>query len=747
MTVAYGAGYGELPTAARTGYTFGGWWTSAGGTGFEVTENTIVTAALDHTLYAKWTPNTYTVTFDAKNGTVDIGSKVVTYGEGYGTLPIPSRMGYTFEGWWGGAGSAEFEVAADTVVTEPADHTLCAKWTPNTYTVTFDAAGGVINVWSKTVTYDEVYGILPVPSRMGYAFSGWYAAENDIDMDVTEDLPMTTAANHTLHARWTQSVYGLYMVIDLTDGTEYPVTHLDAVPEGGWTDEYKTTKLVLKRTPAGTFTMGAPENETQFADETLHTVTLTKDFYIGVFEVTQKQWELVMGNNPSYFTNAACYATRPVENVTYFDIRENSGNNSDDPEVDWPLNGRVNAASFMGKLRAGTGFSAFDLPTEAQWEYACRAGTATALNSGGNLTGTEPDANLSGLGRYFYNGGSGYSRDCDSSAGSATVGSYLPNAWGMYDMHGNVMEWCLDWYGGYSGQASDPMGALSGELRILRGGCFLSNGQNSRSASRNGMYPSAKYRYHGFRVACTLSNNSDADGDGIPDDEDVSPLMPGPEITIDSPLDGSVLTNAPITVSGEVRFNGVLDTVRVGGVLASIYDNGDGMYAFTKNIFLADGTHEIVVRAMGVGDPPPPESSKAVTVSVDALPPDVTILSPTNSQTFAGSPVHVTVWTESSNDVVTVNGITVARDGNIGYAWVSLPSAGTHTIQAASSDALGRTGFDSVSVVCTAPAYSDPGDSDGDGVPDADDPAPNDPAVKSTVVIRSPPNGARFYAR
>jgi formylglycine-generating enzyme required for sulfatase activity len=159
----------------------------------------------------------------------------------------------------------------------------------------------------------------------------------------------------------------------------------------------------------------------------------------------------------------------------------------------------------------------FDLPTEAQWEYACRAGTATALNSGKNLTGTETCANMAEVGRYVGNtsdGKGGYSQH-------TKVGSYLENMWGLYDMHGNVAEWCLDWWANNLGTSAktDPKGATSGRYRLVRGGCWqgfdgAGTAASCRSAYRSRRYstgtyytdyfmdPSYAYSYWGFRVVC-----------------------------------------------------------------------------------------------------------------------------------------------------------------------------------------------------------------------------------------------------
>ena len=294
----------------------------------------------------------------------------------------------------------------------------------------------------------------------------------------------------------------LYMVVDLSHGSkvkEYPVSYLADVPKGGWDDECKTDKLVLRRIEPGTFTMGSPKDEFCHRDnETLHEVTLTQAFYIGVFEVTQKQWERVMGVWPSKFNDPRDRNERPVEQVTYTDIRgANDGAN-------WPAANTVDTTSFMGLLRSKTG-QAFDLPTEAQWEYACRAGTTTALYRGNNLTTVKICPNVSEVGRYLFNGGQGDTAERDALKGTAKSGSYRPNAWGLYDMIGNVSEWCLDWRGIYMGTESDPKGATTGPSRVRRGGNWGNYANYCRSANRDDHFPDTRGELCGFRVALPLS--------------------------------------------------------------------------------------------------------------------------------------------------------------------------------------------------------------------------------------------------
>ncbi len=270
-----------------------------------------------------------------------------------------------------------------------------------------------------------------------------------------------------------------YCVIDVSGGTSalsYPVTYLDSCPIAGWGDEYKTTKILLRRIDPGTVLLygGKP-------------VTLTKPFYIGVFEITQKQYQLVTGSNPSSYRGDM----RPVERVSWNDIRGNSST------YDWPNVTTVDSTTFIGKIQAKTGLT-FDLPTGSQWEYACRAGMTSSYNNG-----ESSDNDLKQLGRFLGNQNDGrgdYSQH-------TTVGSYSPNAWGLYDMHGNVYEWCLDWYSDINNDpVTDYPGAASGSCREQRGGSWNYYACDCTSYSGNDSAPSYVYDRSGFRLSRTLAN-------------------------------------------------------------------------------------------------------------------------------------------------------------------------------------------------------------------------------------------------
>lgn len=293
-----------------------------------------------------------------------------------------------------------------------------------------------------------------------------------------------------------------YMIVDLTDGQKSYRYDWNTV----WYDvtnhtEYMTTNLVLRRVPAGTFLEGSPTSEpSRGANEDRRQVTLTKGYYIGVFEVTQKQWALLMNNAwPSWYTNEACKATRPVERISCTNIRGNSTNI-----------GVVATGSFMEKLKTLTGLTV-DLPTEAQWEYACRAGTATPYNDG--LASPTLNTVLK-LARSTENSG-GYTWDTskdlygpevDDSLATARVGSYVANAWGLYDMHGNVWEQCVDRYLVNWGTTTviDPAYFDSTSIIPIRGNGFREGWGGQRSARRSWIGYSSPYDNVGFRVWVAL---------------------------------------------------------------------------------------------------------------------------------------------------------------------------------------------------------------------------------------------------
>ena len=232
-------------------------------------------------------------------------------------------------------------------------------------------------------------------------------------------------------------------------------------------------KLML--IPKGTFMMGSPESEQgRFENETQHDVTISKDYYLGVYEVTQAQHEKVMGKNPSHFQGAIVgneNADLPVENVSWEDAVEFCKKLSELPE----------------EKKAGR---VYRLPTEAEWEYACRAGSKTAYSFG---------ADSKTLGDYAWFGG-------NSGQQTHPVGEKKANAWGLYDMHGNVWEWCSDWYGVYPmGSVSDPSGPSEGSVRVYRGGCWSGGAAFCRSAVRLWFVPSNRIDDYGFRVALSSS--------------------------------------------------------------------------------------------------------------------------------------------------------------------------------------------------------------------------------------------------
>jgi eukaryotic-like serine/threonine-protein kinase len=222
----------------------------------------------------------------------------------------------------------------------------------------------------------------------------------------------------------------------------------------------------------GKFLMGSPSSEKgRLDDEIQHEVTLSRGFKMGKYPVTQREWEAVMGTNPAYFSDAS--PDTPVDSVSWDDCME-----------------------FLHNLSKMTG-KHWRMPTEAEWEYACRAGTVSALNSGKDLTDDYECPNMNEVGWYGRN----------SNKTLHPVGQKEPNVWGLYDMHGSLYEWCSDGYSPYADKAvTDPniSAADSKGVFVLRGGCWLIGARGCRSANRGFGHSEDRHEIYGLRVAVDL---------------------------------------------------------------------------------------------------------------------------------------------------------------------------------------------------------------------------------------------------
>jgi formylglycine-generating enzyme required for sulfatase activity len=262
---------------------------------------------------------------------------------------------------------------------------------------------------------------------------------------------------------------------------------LSAVPAGAPNDKTVTNSVGMKfaRIPAGSFVMGSPDGEKgRGRDEKPHDVVITRPFYLGIHEVTQGQYQKVTGKSPSFFAATGVGKGRvgkldttnhPVETVSWFDA--------------------VAFCKKLGELPAERAARRrYRLPTEAEWEYACRAGTTTATHFGASMDTYQ--ANFNGLSAYNTTAGGPFFRR------TVRVAEYKPNAWGLYDMHANAQEWVADWYGDYAvaGPKDNPRGPKEGTDRVLRGGGWPHSGKACRSAVRNKLAPDQAHYSAGFRV-------------------------------------------------------------------------------------------------------------------------------------------------------------------------------------------------------------------------------------------------------
>ncbi|MDC1005118.1 SUMF1/EgtB/PvdO family nonheme iron enzyme [Opitutales bacterium] len=352
--------------------------------------------------------------------------------------------------------------------------------TTGTYVLTYsvaDAAGNEVNA-SRTVTVVDTTN--PVLTLLGDANmsqakdSAWVdpgaTASDSLDGNLTSSITITGTVDVN-----TTGVYTLTYSVSDGASNEANATRTVTVGQASThnADLNASVQLQMLWVEPGTFTMGSPTTEAgrQSDREDEHNVTLTKGFYLGKYEVTQAQYEAVMTGNtdslsatPSEWPNNP---NRPVEKVSWADAQI--------------FLTRLNAQQ-SANIPAGW---AYVLPTESQWEYACRAGTTTIYSWGNDINSTRANYSVSGLSQ---------TRD---------VGYYAANPWGFFDMHGNVFEWTADWYqAAYptGNPVVDPTGPASGSHRVRRGGSWSTDGSTLRSASRTNGPPSYRLNRLGFRV-------------------------------------------------------------------------------------------------------------------------------------------------------------------------------------------------------------------------------------------------------
>lgn len=318
-------------------------------------------------------------------------------------------------------------------------------------------------------------------------------------------LAETNGAFRIVHSPQVQTILSAGEILAIVGGSNAPRSGVVQVPQlaaaeffGLVSDQWApfSPPPGMVRIPAGSFLMGSPATEKERgyffgADETRHPVVLTRDFYMGKHEVTQREYLALTGKNPSFFITQnylgnpiAADLNRPVEQVSWHDAMDYCAK----------LTASEQAA---GRLPAGW---LYRLPTEAEWEYACRAGTTTPFHYGNELRGGmanfwsyyEYDASVGNVVLEHPTGFIGY---------TTPVGSYAPNAFGLHDMHGNVWEWCLDWYGAYPAEeVIDPQGPATGSSRVFRGGSVGYYGVFCRSAARHFHAPTDKSYNIGIRV-------------------------------------------------------------------------------------------------------------------------------------------------------------------------------------------------------------------------------------------------------
>jgi len=433
-----------------------------GGVTVPATGRTPVTAITENAQYSG------TVTW---NGNPSVFASATQY---TATITLTPKTGYNLQG----VGANFFTIAGSTSVSNNANSGVI--------TAVFPATNETINVAAIQGVTVPATGGTPVTAITENAqYSGTVTWNGNPSVfaaatQYTATITLTAKAGYTL-----QGVGANFFTVAGATSVS------NNANSGVITAVFPATSIIeMVYVPGGSFQMGDVKNEGWSEEKPVHTVTLS-GFYIGKYQVTQAQYQAVMGSNPSYFSSntlvGETQGKRPVESVSWYDalvfcnrLSVSEGLNpaysisgSTDPAVWIAANGGTVPTSSNATWNAVVivaGSNGYRLPTEAEWEYACRAGTTTAYNTGDTISDN--------TGRYTTNSGSK----------THEVGLKAANAWGLYDMHGNVYEWCWDWYSSSyysSSPASNPVGASSGAYRVERGGGWYSSGRYLRSAYRN----------------------------------------------------------------------------------------------------------------------------------------------------------------------------------------------------------------------------------------------------------------------
>ncbi|MDR1788667.1 MAG: InlB B-repeat-containing protein [Treponema sp.] len=556
--VLYGAAYGELATVSRTDYTFAGWYTEAGG-GTEVTASTIVTITSSQTLYAHWAASTYTytVTFNANGGDAAPvpASKQVTYGTAYGDLATVSRTYYTFAGWYTAAGGGT-EVTASTVVAITANQTLYAHWTAIGYTITYHLNGGS-GASNSTYTIESAAITLPTAptvNRAGYSFGGWYS-NSALSGNAVTQIAAGSTGNKEFWAKWTGNQYTVtfnangggtpsFVSKQVTCGAAYgdlaTVSRTDYTFAGWYTAASGGTGVTASTIVVITdnhilYAHWNVNLEEQKAMVSIPGMTVTGSGSSGVFiagrnvtlsafkiaryETTYEVWYEVKtwaASRGYTFTNAGREGrdgtdgaaptigakTHPVTMVSWRDsvvwcnaYSEMTGKTPvyySDSGYSTVIKALADDTVYMNP-----GANGYRLPTEAEWEAAARGGNpSNTTNWGYTYAGSNTIDDVAWW-------SSNRPDTCTSP-----IGQKAANGAGLYDMSGNVIEWCWDWYDSIStGTVINPTGASSGGARhhhVYRGGSWLYGASTACTVVRreNTAGPDTKNTDIGFRVVC-----------------------------------------------------------------------------------------------------------------------------------------------------------------------------------------------------------------------------------------------------